>query len=149
MGSEMCIRDSSSPDGKAAMDHMMFHPGSLNTFSPHMTAKMTEMRDLFEGPDGASAQNLIDSTKVPTPPMAGTVAGGKIIAGTMGKKPADINDTDAKAAVLSAMMTPLSQGPVGSCFSTAPVRAIRETDPLRAMEAVSYTHLTLPTIYSV
>ena len=126
--------DFSSPDGKAAMDHMMFHPGSLNTFSPHMTAKMTEMRDLFEGPDGASAQNLIDSTKVPTPPMAGTVAGGKIIAGTMGKKPADINDTDAKAAVLSAMMTPLSQGPVGSCFSTAPVRAIRETDPLRAME---------------
>ncbi len=126
--------DFTSPDGKAAMDHMLFHPGSLNTFSPHMTAKMTEMRDLFGGPKGADAQKLIDATKVPHPPMAGLVAGSQIIAGTMGKKPGEINDGHAKAAVMSAMMTPLSQGPVGSCFSTAPVRAIRETDPLRAME---------------
>ncbi len=126
--------DFASPEGKEAMDHMMFHPGSLNTFSPHMTAKMTEMRDLFEGPKGADAQKLIDAAKVPHPPMAGVVAGSQIIAGTMGKKPGEIDDGDAKAAVMSAMMTPLSQGPVGSCFSTAPVRAIRETDPLRAME---------------
>ena len=39
--------------------------------------------------------------------------------------------------LLSAMITPLSQGPVGSCFTTAAVRKVREQDPARAMDEFS------------
>ena len=35
------------------------------------------------------------------------------------------------------MLKPLDQGPVGSCFSTAPTRRMRETRPLDAMRAFS------------
>lgn len=126
--------DFGSDAARAAMDHMMFHPGSLTNFTPQMTQKMAETKALFaDGTKGPKAEAVIAGTKLPAPGAAGALNSKKIIAGTMGKKPAEVTDNDAKGAVLSAMMTPLSQGPVGSCFSTAPVRAIRETDPLRAM----------------
>ncbi|MGB3280865.1 MAG: hypothetical protein WBA92_16885, partial [Pseudorhodobacter sp.] len=126
--------DFESPEAKAALDHMMFHPGSLKTFTPQMNQKMVETKGLFSDPKtSAAATKVIDDTKLPASGSSGRKASASIIGGTMGKKPGEVTDADAKASVLSAMMTPLSQGPVGSCFSTAPVRAIRETDPVRAM----------------
>ncbi len=126
--------DFNSDAAKGAMDHMLFHPGSLNNFTPQMTQKMAETKALFaDGTTGPKAEALIAGTKLPAPGSPGSLNSKKIVAGTMGKKPGEVTDHDAKGAVLSAMMTPLSQGPVGSCFSTAPVRAVRETDPMRAM----------------
>lgn len=126
--------DFESPEAKGAMDHMMFHPGSLKTFTPQMNQKMAETKGLFSDPKTADKANeVIGGTKLPSRGEPGRRNSQKIIAGTMGKSRGAVTDDDAKASVLSAMMTPLSQGPVGSCFSTAPVRAVRETDPLRAM----------------
>jgi len=126
--------DFGSDTAKASMDHMMFHPGSLTTFTPHMNAKMAEVKGVFTDPATADdAQKVIEDTKVPASGVSGRHTAQKIIGATMGKERGKVTDADAKGAVLSAMMTPLSQGPVGSCFSTAPVRAIRETDPVKAM----------------
>ena len=130
--------DFASPGAKAAMDHMLFHPGSLTVFTPNMNRKMAETKALFADPTkGPIAQRTIDKTSLPAPDKPGRKASLDIVARTMGKPEFTVTDNDAKGAVLAAMMTPLSQGPVGSCFSTAPVRAIRETDPLRAMDEYS------------
>lgn len=126
--------DFDSPEAKGAMDHMLFHPGSLNSYTPQMTAKMEETQKLFSDPATKDqANDTIRDTNLPPVGEAHRDAALTLVAGTTGKDKGAVTDTDAKAAVLGAMMTPLSQGPVGSCFSTAPVRAIRETDPLRAM----------------
>lgn len=130
--------DFSSDKATGAMDHMMFHPGSLTSFTPQLNDKMAEVKGLFaDGTTGPKAQGIIDGTKLPADGAPGKLTAQKLVGGTMGKAAGDVSDNDAKASVLSAMMTPLSQGPVGSCFSTAPVRAIRETDPLRAMDEYS------------
>lgn len=128
--------DFNSEAAKGQMDHMMFHPGSLKTFTPQMNMKMADTKALFENPATRDKANeTIGNTKLPANTAPGKNAARTLIAGTTGKDKAALTDNDAKAAVLGAMMTPLSQGPVGSCFSTAPTRAIRETDPLRAMDA--------------
>jgi hypothetical protein len=130
--------DFSSDKATGAMDHMMFHPGSLTSFTPQLNDKMAEVKGLFaDGTTGPKAQGIIDGTKLPADGAPGKLTAQKLVGGTMGKAAGSVSDNDAKASVLSAMMTPLSQGPVGSCFSTAPVRAIRETDPLRAMDEYS------------
>mgnify|MGYP001255429688 FL=1 len=128
--------DFGSPGAKDAMDHMLFHPGSLKTYAPQMTEKMEQTKALFTDPaTAAQAQQRIKDTGLPPDDAAHGAAARTLIAGTVGAPDnADLTDNDARAAVLGAMMTPLSQGPVGSCFSTAPVRAIRETDPMRAMD---------------
>jgi hypothetical protein len=126
--------DFNSDAAKGQMDHMMFHPGSLKTFTPQMNMKMAETKALFDNPATKDKANkTIADTKLPGPTAPGRNAAMTLVAGTTGKDKAAVTDNDARASVLGAMMTPLSQGPVGSCFSTAPVHAIRELDPLRAM----------------
>lgn len=126
--------DFGTDKARAAMDHMMFHPGSLKTFTPQMTLKMDETRALFTNAATKDrAQQTIQDTRLPAETAPGRKAAVTLVSGTTGKDKGAVTDNDAKASVLSAMMTPLSQGPVGSCFSTATVRAVRETDPLRAM----------------
>jgi hypothetical protein len=130
--------DFNTDAAKGQMDHMMFHPGSLKTFTPQMNMKMAETKALFDDPATKDKANkTIADTKLPGPTAPGRNAAMTLVAGTTGKDKGSVTDNDAKASVLGAMMTPLSQGPVGSCFSTAPVHAIRETDPLRAMDEYS------------
>ena len=127
--------DFNSDKAKAAMDQLMFHPGALTVATPMVSAKVAETKKLFEDPATKErAQEIIGASKVAKPPLAGVVASADLIARTTGKDPATLTDADAKAAVLSAMMTPMSQGPVGSCFATAQLRNIRENDPLKAMD---------------
>ncbi|HPE24691.1 hypothetical protein [Albidovulum sp.] len=130
--------DFASGAASDAMNDMLFHPGALNTCTPQLTAKMVETRGLFTNPATApQAQKIVKDTKLPDRKKPGFGAATTLIAGTCGKGKDGLGDNDARAAVLSAMMTPLSQGPVGSCFSTAPVRGIREETPLKAMEEFS------------
>lgn len=130
--------DFNSDAARAQMDQMMFHPGSLKTFTPQMNMKMAETKALFEDPATKDRANqTIKDTKLPGPTAPGRNAAMTLVAGTTGKPKGGLTDNDARASVLGAMMTPLSQGPVGSCFSTAPVRGIRETDPMRAMDEYS------------
>ena len=130
--------DFDSKKAKEAMDHVMFHPGSLMTYSPHGIDQIEKTQKLFtDDATKEKANEIIGDTELPDrgEPQRGRAR--RLIADTTGKSARRISDNDAKEAVLSAMMTPLSQGPVGSCFSTAPVRRLKETDPLKAMEAYS------------
>ncbi|MFQ5622302.1 MAG: hypothetical protein ACE5FS_02800, partial [Paracoccaceae bacterium] len=123
--------DVTSAKAKAAMEHMLYHPGSLQTPSPAMTEQMQKVMKTFSDPKtAAAAQKVITDVKKPTNGSAKS-----IVRGTVGKKTGDLTDNDTRQAVLSAMMTPLAQGPVGSCFTTAPARKIRESNPVEAMKS--------------
>ena len=130
-----------SPQAKAAMDQTLYHPGSLMVFTPMLTENIKEMQGLFADPaNGPLAQGIITGTTLPpddTDPDRNRVVAGALVGGTLGKDPAALDDNDARTAVLAAMMSPLSQGSVGSCFATAPTRKVRETNPLEAMQAFS------------
>ena len=125
------------PKAKDAMDHMLFHPGSLKTATPQILGEIDQVKGMFsDAGTKVVAQKVITDTKAPVGTSPQAVRGQKLIGDTLDKT-GTVDDTDARAAVLSAMMTPLSQGPVGSCFSTAPVRAMRKTDPVAAMGELS------------
>jgi hypothetical protein len=127
--------DFTSAKAGAMMDHMLFHPGSMTTYTPHLTDKMLEMKALFSGDQKDAAKAALAQANLPTADAPQRDRGLAIVSHTVNKEPDKLTDRDVKTAVLSAMMTPLSQGPVGSCFATAPVRAIRETQPVEAMKA--------------
>jgi len=131
--------DFNSVDAKAAMERMKFHPGSLLVFTPMVTENAQAVQSLFDDPATAQrAQAAIKGTTLPPDDSdleRDRTASQTLIGRTVGKDPALVGDADARTAVLSAMISPLSQGSVGSCFTTAPTRRIRENDPLRAMES--------------
>ncbi|MEX0280212.1 MAG: hypothetical protein AB3N13_03350, partial [Arenibacterium sp.] len=115
-----------------AQAHMLYHPGSLIDYTPQLNKTMDDTVKLMTDPStAAQAKAILDKTGTPN------AAGKGIVAGTLGVDPGSVGANDAKAAVLSAMMTPLSQGPVGSCFSTGPVRAMKQDRPLEAMNRFS------------
>ncbi|MEX0282579.1 MAG: hypothetical protein AB3N13_15460 [Arenibacterium sp.] len=116
----------------ASQAHMMYHPGSLIDYTPQLNKTMDQTVKLMTDPaTSAQAKAILDKTGAPNP------SGTGIVADTLGVEPGSVGANEAKAAVLSAMMTPLSQGPVGSCFSTGPVRAMKEDRPLEAMDRFS------------
>ncbi|MEM1428883.1 MAG: hypothetical protein AAGG09_05450 [Pseudomonadota bacterium] len=135
--------DFSTKDAKDGMDHMMFHPGSLRRPGPALIKQVRGLEANFADQNvGPGMQATLDATALPdgsTPEGAKKLqTASKIVGGTVGKTPpAPVSDLDAKHAVMAAMISPLSQGPVGSCFATAPVRKVREQDPARAMAAFS------------
>jgi muramidase (phage lysozyme) len=130
-----------SPEAKAKMEQMKFHPGSLLVFTPMVTENAESVKGLFEDPATAKrAQDAIKATSLPaddSDPERDRLAASTLVGKTVGKDPALVKDEDARIAVMSAMISPLSQGSIGSCFTTAPTRRIRENDPLRAMETYS------------
>jgi len=123
--------DPTSDKAKAAMDHMLFHPGSLKTPAPAMIEQMQgTIKDFNDPVKGPQMKGIIDGIdKKPTDTTA-----KELIAKTNGTTPEEVDENSAKQAVLSAMFTPLSQGPVGSCFSTAPARKMRNDNPVKTME---------------
>ncbi len=125
--------DVNSEKAKGAMEHMQFHPGSLSKPSPAVNEEMQRVTKMFKDPTtGPQAQTVIDGVKKPT-----NVAAQKVVAQTTGKKSGELTDADSKAAVLSAMMSPMAQGPVGSCFTTAPARRLKQSNPLEAMKGMA------------
>lgn len=124
--------------GKEAMDHILYHPGSLQTYAPHAISEIEKTQKLFTDPaTSTKANEIIADTKVAGRRDPQRSRARRLVADTTGKSARRISDNDAKESVLSAMMTPLSQGPVGSCFSTAPVRRLKESEPLNVMEKFS------------
>lgn len=122
--------DPDSKGAKEAMEHMMFHPGSLKTPAPAMTDQMSKLMDDFrDKKKGPQMQAVLDGIKEPDK----CLSAHSLVAATIGKDGAAVDAKDIKKSVMSAMLTPLAQGPVGSCFSTGPARAVREQDPVKAM----------------
>lgn len=126
--------DVTTADAKAAIGNMLFHPSAMLNTTPALNAQMLKTVKFFEDPvSGPLASNVLKATVKPTDGGA-----QKLVRRALGKGDNDpVSDAETRTSVLAAMLKPLQQGPVGSCFSTAPTRRMRETKPLDAMKAYS------------
>lgn len=124
--------DVASDGAKAAVGNLLFHPDAMRNQQPALAAHVLKTVDFLSDPvTGPQAGEVLKQVKSPTNPAA-----QKLVRGSLGKGPADaLDDTGARTAVLAAMLKPLDQGPVGSCFATAPTRRMRETRPMDALKA--------------
>ncbi|MCF6304615.1 MAG: hypothetical protein L3J33_04525 [Rhodobacteraceae bacterium] len=122
--------DSQSLKAIEAMNMVNFHPDLLANSTPGMNMHFADMAKTMADPTHAQKiQDVLDG--VTTPPVEST--GRDLVAQATGKPPGDVTADDIKTAVMSAMFTPLDQGPVGSCFATGPARKVRDSDPAKAM----------------
>lgn len=124
--------DLASDDAKNAIGDMLFHPKVLRNAMPAMNAYMLKTLQTFSDPvTGRQANSVLTGITAPTSPGAQT-----ILRTSLDKGGTDAVDAkDARTSVLASMLKPLDQGPVGSCFATAPARLMRETQPIEAMKA--------------
>ena len=124
--------DVTSDGAKNAIGDALFNPDTLRNARPALTTHLLETVDFLKDPGNATkAGNILKGVPEPTDPNAQSLvrrATGKGDTEAVGKG-------DVRASVMASMLKPLDQGPVGSCFSTAPTRRMRETDPLGAMGA--------------
>jgi hypothetical protein len=127
------------PDGKLALDSQgasdaigdaLFNPTVLRNARPALTSHMLETVAFFEDPANATKANDI-LTGLPDPVDPAAVS---VVQRATGKAPGDaVDKADAQGAVMASLLKSIDQGPVGSCFATAPARRLRETDPLATM----------------
>ncbi|WP_077033348.1 hypothetical protein [Pelomonas sp. KK5] len=123
--------------GKLAVQHLLFHPKVLGNPTPELARNAVQTLKLFTDPGTkAGVQQVLDGANA----SANDPSANQLVKGALGMGTSDVvGDKDVKHAIVSAMFAPLTQGPVGSCFSTAPCRRQREIDPLATMK--SYTEL--------
>jgi hypothetical protein len=123
--------------------------------SAMMNAEMDKLKEFFGDPAvgairHAEAEAILNSVdKVPASPAA-----RKLLEDSVGIPPADFDDPDKKdeviqkiqTAILKSMVTPVAQADVGSCFATAPLRKLRDEDPIAVMEM--YTDIATTGIFN-
>lgn len=122
------------PDGKLNIDAarvavydtlLNFHQVSRQT--PVLAEHMLETLDFLE--HNPEAQQLLDDVEAP-----GIGGGRGLVAKDTGKQRGELTTEDFRQSILDAMLTPIYQGPVGSCFATAPAIRMRDEDPLGTMK---------------
>lgn len=124
--------DTKSQDAKDAIGDLLFSPYSLREPMPAMNEHMLGTIAFLEKPENATKANEI----LGGIPDKSTHGARKLVRSALGKKSKDpVSKKDVQTSVMASMLKPLTQGPVGSCFATAPVRRMRQTDPLGAMKA--------------
>lgn len=109
-------------DGLNALLDVAFHPDSQRYQTPELASHMFETREWLKNTQ--SAQDKIQKTSAPTD--KGAIA---LLSRGSGKDEGKITDKVAQREVVSAMMTPVFQGKVGSCFATAGVVKMRKEKP--------------------
>lgn len=129
------------PDGTITTDsaqlnsrvgHLLFNPTSLENPTPAMNEYALKSIEMFRDPIIAKEANKI-LAGLPDAPQGGSET---LIRNALHKGPGVVlQKKDMQDAVMASMLKSLDQGPVGSCFSTAPARRIRESDPMTAMKA--------------
>jgi hypothetical protein len=120
--------DLTSDAAKAAIGNTLFHPDAISVATPEFNAHVLETLKVLKDP---KASEVLKSVTAPVTP-----GGLSLVRKALGKGGEDpIDDDAARSSVLSAMLKPLQQGKVGSCFATAPARRQREMQPLKAMQA--------------
>jgi len=119
---------------KGTLDHMMYHPDAMRNATPAMNAQMLKtVKMLGTEPNKTAASDILKGATAPT-----GAASKQLVQKSLGKADTDpVSDTDTRTAIMASMLKPLDQGPVGSCFTTAPARRMRETDPIKAMQAMT------------
>ncbi|MBL4806965.1 MAG: hypothetical protein JKY31_06700 [Rhodobacteraceae bacterium] len=128
------VVDTSSQQAKDALATMNFHPGVIRRGMPEMNRHFAKMAETMQDPaHKQKIQDVMDG--ISTAPTETT--GQSLVALSVGKSPRDLTADDTKSAVMSAMFTPLNQGPVGSCFATGPARSLRNKNPAKAMQGMA------------
>ena len=124
--------DTRSDAARDTIGDLLFSPFSLRKPMPAMNEHLLGTVEFLSQPaNAARADEVLGG--IPDQPGMGA---SKLVRRALGKGPtAPVGKADAQQATLASMLKPLDQGPVGSCFSTAPARRMRETDPLAAMQA--------------
>lgn len=113
--------------GRRAMEDLMFNPLGLKSPSYAQVGHMLETFDLLEGTQ--EARDIINNAQ---PPMNDTAR--QLVSRTTGMVPQHVTGKHTGEAILTAMMTPVYQGKVGSCFVTAGVLQQRQEKPLKTMQ---------------
>ncbi|QEW22634.1 hypothetical protein LA6_004866 [Marinibacterium anthonyi] len=125
------VRDDGTLDiaaGRQAMLDLMFHPAAQDPSNALLINHMLETFDWLENTPEAEA--LLQNVTVPNPG-----AGLGLVSRDCGQDAALVDATDTRLSIMNAMMTPIRQGKIGSCFSTAPIIKMRQEDPLKTMKA--------------
>lgn len=123
--------DLTTTEAKTALGHLRYNADELRNPTPALVRNTEKTLGVLTDPvTGPQAQGLLDTAN---PPSGG--AGRELVRGAVGKPFGSVTKKDTQSSILSAMLMPFSQGPVGSCFSTAPALRMRETDPIAAMTA--------------
>ena len=122
-----------SQGAKDALGDALFNPDVLANPRPALTAHMLGTVSFLQDPANAATASATLQA-IPDPPTDPNAQ--SLLRRANGLGPTDpVTQEHAQGAVMASMLKPLDQGPVGSCFSTAPTRRMRETDPLAAMGA--------------
>ncbi|MEO6747702.1 MAG: hypothetical protein ABIN08_24740 [Caldimonas sp.] len=116
--------------GRNALLDVMFHPDALASPTPVQAAHMQRTLAFFETtPEAAHELRRVEAPVNASPAAA-------MVARSNGQRDSTPSQQATRAAVMNAMLTPVYQGEVGSCFATSGVIALRETRPLEALKAL-------------
>lgn len=143
MRSEALARSMLGTDGKLKTDlsemeavylQLNFSPEAVLRPTPTLTQHATDtIKQLFAPSVRGQTETVVNGATRPKKKPA-----TDIVRGSLGKQPGDkISDSDTRIAILKGMFTPVDQGPVGSCFTTAPTRRFREERPLDALRGMT------------
>ncbi|MEP3332404.1 hypothetical protein [Sedimentitalea sp.] len=125
------VVDFKGDGAKEALADLDYHPSSLLTPTPILDEQVQSVVGLFtEEHSAKDAALIMKAATAPANKVAGGIA-GKDSDGAEGTQKA------VREAVLAAMMTPMTQGPVGSCFATAPARKQQREAPLDYMRGLT------------
>jgi hypothetical protein len=125
--------DLDTPEAKKIIGQSLYGRDVMGTPTPDLTKHILKTLDELRDPQASQVMKGI--TAPPTNPGA-----QGLIKTSLGKSGTDTIDVkDTRQAIMKSMLTPLSQGSVGSCFATAPVRKMRENQPIDALKA--YTEI--------
>ena len=127
------VKSDGSLDLDGALQGVMdvaFHPRSIINQQPALVTHMFETVEYFK--KSTTAQDKIKAVTLPTD--KGALA---LLAKGSGLDETAITQDTARQEVVNAMLTPVYQGDIGSCFATVGVVKLRKTDPDRALDLYS------------
>jgi len=129
--------DLDSPEAKGIIGQAMYGWDAMEYPTPDLTKHL--MKTLKQLKDPQASEVMKGVTAPPSNPSA-----QGLVRSSLGKT-GTISKEDTRQAIMKSMLTPLSQGAVGSCFATAPVRKMRETQPIEALK--SFTQIATKGTY--
>jgi hypothetical protein len=122
--------------GKAeeALGHLLFNPDVLENPTPALNRSVLESLETLKNAEVLRKVNeTLTDENFEAPRVGGA---GHLLVRPLDKGPHDpVTDQETRAAIVSSFLMPVNQGPVGSCFSTAPARAQRRLEPAKTFEA--------------
>lgn len=116
-------------EARQAVGDLLFNPEVLSTPMAAMNGHVLATLDMLGEPGKtADASKILTGLK----PMKGSAR--KLVRRAVGKSQGTtVGRDDARVAIMASMLKGIDQDDVGSCFSTAPLRKLRQDDPMAVM----------------